>query len=148
VNEHGINTLHEGWQDWRFVRQAAEPWPHAYRPSVRGGPVGTIIVAYAVHTRKPSFGRYWYVLASGDVCDGLQIDPTTVADPHGGIPVVPRTIHSNQVAMPYCYLPDAALATEIERRAAHVGYWLQHAKLNPAPKPQTPGILARLWKSS
>lgn len=151
MNEHQINVLHDSWLSFRFVRQAAEMWPHAYRPIVRGGPFGTIIVAYAVLNSRGQngpFGRYWYVMASPDVVDGMQMDPADVADPHDGLPVVPRTVHSNEVPMPYYYLPDVELATERERRAAHVGYWELQRKLNPPTQQPQPGLLAKLFSRS
>jgi hypothetical protein len=143
MNEHQINVIHDSWLTFRFVRQSSSPWPHAYRPTARGGPFGTIVVAYSVLNRG-GIGRFWYVMATPGVVDGLQIDPATVADPHNGLPVVPRTVHSNQVPMPYHYCPDEALEAERQKRAAHVAYFELQRKLQAVAKPQPPGLLARL----
>src|SRR5438105_3264829 len=88
VSEYQINGIHGSWPTFRFVRQATTPWPQAHRPTARGGPFGTIVVAYSV-LNAGGIGRWWYVMATPAVVDGLQLDPATVADPYNGLPVVP-----------------------------------------------------------
>lgn len=144
-DEHTIQILH-AYEHFQFVRQATSPWPHKYRPDIRLGPEGTIIVAYSI-LHRGGIGRYWYVMATPDVVDGMQLDPGVVADPHGGLPVVPRSIASNEPTMPYVFCPEKALNAERAKRSAHVGYWELQRKLRPRVQepPKPAGMLARFF---
>jgi hypothetical protein len=141
--EINLNTL-DDFREWRFVRQT-NSWPHAYRPQARSMQ-DAIVVGYTV-LQKGGIGRVFYVMATPDVVDGLQIDPGTVHDPHNGICVCPKTVACETVPMLYVYHADEFVDKVRQHRAAHVGYWELQRKLRPQP-PKPKGLMARLWGAS
>lgn len=140
--EHTIKVLYD-FAGFRFVRQLAVPWPHPWRPTVRGLE-DSIVCGYST-LDGGGIGRVWFVAASPGVVDGMQLDPAVVPVDHAHIPVVPRSVHCNETPMPYHYCPETALDAEREKRSSHVGYWELQRKLSPRPQPQRPGLLSRLF---
>jgi hypothetical protein len=131
--------LLDDFSEWRFVRMT-NSWEFPHRPVARSMQ-DAIVVGYTV-LQKGGIGRVFYVMATADVVDGLQLDPGTVHDPHNGICVVPRTVACETVPMPYAYHADEFADKVRRHRAAHVGFWELQRKLRP--KPEKPGFIARL----
>lgn len=134
-----LNMLTD-FREWRFVRQT-NVWPHEYRPQARSLQ-DAIVVGYTL-LNKGGIGRVFYVMATPDVIDGLQIDPGTVHDPHDGICVCVKTVACETIPMVYAYHRDEFVANVKQQRAAHVAFWDLQRKLRP--KADKPGFLAKLF---
>jgi hypothetical protein len=131
----------DDFREWRFVRQT-NVWPHAYRPQARSMQ-DAVVVGFTV-LQKGGIGRIFYIVATPDVVDGLQIDPGTVFDPHNGLPVVPRTVACETVPMVYTFHAEEFVDKVRRHRAAHVQYWELQRKLRPRAETPKPGLLTRL----
>jgi len=133
-NEVALNVL-QPFESFRFVRMLVDGWNRPQVPAVRS--LQNAIVCGYTATKAGGVRRLFYVLADASVCDGMQLDPNVLDDPHGGEVIVAQGVACCRTPATYSYLPDEARNAEVRRRASHVSYWVKQAKLT-APKPTKP----------